>query len=218
MWRWSCLIKILSNSQIVFSTHVEVILDFTLILMNKMGILHTCGGDPLFPLFKSISFLYSPHMWRWSYTDKLVKEGKLSILHTCGGDPWNVVQNPFSCFVFSTHVEVIPTPSPVTHCPSSILHTCGGDPYYFWPPDMTALYSPHMWRWSWAVFIFWKEKTVFSTHVEVILAVAPFSNSGLRILHTCGGDPFYTFHRSNKKQYSPHMWRWSSRHWRSAFW
>ena len=98
--------------------------------------------------YKGICLLYSPHMWRWSY----------SLLELLSFIP-----------VFSTHVEVIPMPKAINEMPIRILHTCGGDPFADGDWKVRQRYSPHMWRWSLMTKNYWFPFVVFSTHVEVIL-------------------------------------------------
>ena len=52
VWRWSQIWWISWLEFWVFSTCVEVILDFSKIKFRKQCILHVCGGDPQ-PLFQS---------------------------------------------------------------------------------------------------------------------------------------------------------------------
>ena len=127
-------------------------------------------------------------MWRWSFKNYF----------------WHSNE-----FVFSTHVEVILRNGKWLKRIEGILHTCGGDPYITLINFTIKEYSPHMWRWSYAVIFPLSFSGVFSTHVEVILmqtAGQPLEES---ILHTCGGDPFFACLTLCGVGYSPHMWRWS---------
>ena len=134
-------------SGIVFSTHVEVILMFTVSIDITEGILHTCGGDPTIRLGLFKRVWYSPHMWRWSYNTAWALQARM---------------------VFSTHVEVIPNILGYTNGPKGILHTCGGDPKKGYSYELTKEYSPHMWRWSFFNFFKFCIIWVFSTHVESV--------------------------------------------------
>ena len=87
MWRWSLPLKSSPISITIFSTHVEVILQSFYLVMIKTGILHTCGGDPFSTSLIVFTYLYSPHMWRWSLI---------------------FIRHSQFLLVFSTHVEVIP--------------------------------------------------------------------------------------------------------------
>ena len=114
-----------------------------------------------------------------------------------------------STLVFSTHVEVIPTPQPAKEVKRGILHTCGGDPQSWIIFEPSVKYSPHMWRWSRLSRSQTRLLDVFSTHVEVILKWMWQIACIYCILHTCGGDPKHWYKASGFVVYSPHMWRWS---------
>ena len=70
-----------------------------------------------------------------------------------------------------------------------ILHVCGDDPIFIMISITFKVYSPRMWRWSYLMYFCSQWYPVFSTYVEMILAM--------------NGRNF-TF-----KEYSPRMWRWS---------
>ena len=131
---------------------------------------------------------YSPRMWRWS---QIAKDG------------------PYSHFVFSTYVEVIPKLSQDLAIYQSILHVCGGDPWCRWCGCLFWRYSPRMWRWSWCIQTNHLNHSVFSTYVEVILTYGKGSFGLNRILHVCGGDPIDLGTINVIPEYSPRMWRWS---------
>ena len=168
MWRWSCKLRALLTQQLVFSTHVEVILYFFFDQFDRSCILHTCGGDPKSCITLFLQNQYSPHMWRWSR----IVEGLDSFAR-----------------VFSTHVEVILLMMVWLHLLKSILHTCGGDPSDLVNRISADTYSPHMWRWSQYCCNKYSSALVFSTHVEVILLMMVWLHLLKSILHTCGGDP-----------------------------
>ena len=107
MWRWSWWKVRIYVCLAVFSTYVEVILTFGILLMIYYCILHVCGGDPQLINCQSLKKLYSPRMWRWSFKG-------VSIIG-------------FMC-VFSTYVEVILYQVRRYKSPCRILHVCGGDP------------------------------------------------------------------------------------------
>ena len=127
MWRWS-LFKFVQFIEImVFSTYVEVILCANATGLLYQGILHVCGGDPIWVDSIGLVAGYSPRMWRWSWHKQLPQ---------------------FKLHVFSTYVEVIP-PTPIKHTiHEGILHVCGGDPLLEIKIINFARYSPRMWRWS----------------------------------------------------------------------
>ena len=52
-----------------------------------------------------------------------------------------------------------------------------------------------------------KEKSVFSTYVEVIPLFDVAQKYKIGILHVCGGDPTCPKDRGNFFEYSPRMWR-----------
>ena len=87
MWRWSLLLSPLLHNQTVFSTYVEVILLFSSLICEPLGILHVCGGDPTSRKLFKIKWWYSPRMWRWSWLTSNPGHHQDSILHVCGGDP-----------------------------------------------------------------------------------------------------------------------------------
>ena len=128
-------------------------------------------------------------MWRWSSTK-------------CSA--W------FKLWVFSTYVEVIPCIVFLKPVNCRILHVCGGDPTC--PKDRGNFfeYSPRMWRWSLQMLIEEKEKSVFSTYVEVIPLFDVAQKYKIGILHVCGGDPNTRVLYILLIVYSPRMWRWSS--------
>ena len=152
------------------------------------SVLHVCGGDPLFEGLRCWRYLYSPHMWRWS---------------------WSLLGISTSAYVFSTHVEVIPFLSFLAVQKDCILHTCGGDPWIDNFMIHFKKYSPHMWRWSYMQTAYHVQNNVFSTHVEVIPIFQTIQKQIRCILHTCGGDPLAACPLIQLTRYSPHMWRWS---------
>ena len=149
-------------------------------------------------------------MWRWSQLEVLFVHSRfvfstyvevipipifrhdtvLSFLHVCGGDPsveitsaesqkfsprmwrwsqeWLMVQRRWWCF----------------------LHVCGGDPTCVPTDSSKNKFSPRMWRWSSRVVPSAWFTAVFSTYVEVILAVAVLLRFIMSFLHVCGGDPY----------------------------
>ena len=149
MWRWSHHRIFHVPHWSVFSTYVEVIPLQMYPLCNALGILHVCGGDPMFNGQGNNAIQYSPRMWRWSYQYET---------------SWSVKS------VFSTYVEVILPLRYRVHSGYGILHVCGGDPL---DPDQGAdysKYSPRMWRWSLHSLVEPSNSLVFSTYVEVILS------------------------------------------------
>ena len=147
MWRWSRTHNFFIISSDVFSTYVEVIPSIPVNLLNVMGILHVCGGDPWCGLNVDGNIRYSPRMWRWSRQEQI------------NGKPLPV---------FSTYVEVILRWSRNDWPCSGILHVCGGDPKYGVVPCNETMYSPRMWRWSSTNLREKINEKVFSTYVEVI--------------------------------------------------
>ena len=92
-------------------------------------------------------------------------------------------------YVFSTYVEVI-----LSICDKCLellgfLHVCGGDPQCFKDKNYNAKFSPPMWSWSHSKGGSDKNGFVFSTYVEVILAILALTELSLCFLHVCGGDP-----------------------------
>ena len=66
MWRWSCPLQPFHNTNLVFSTYVEVIPIFSVGRSKLLCILHVCGGDPVGHDWTCFFDQYSPRMWRWS--------------------------------------------------------------------------------------------------------------------------------------------------------
>ena len=119
---------LLSNFLAVFSTYVEMILDYTIEYNGKTSILHVCWDDPCTWIRCSNVVVYSPRMWRWS---------SLRI--------FSRVPLP----VFSTYVEMI-----LFYCKGcsiilSILHVCGDDPAFEDRINDFIKYSPRMWSCFW---------------------------------------------------------------------
>ena len=52
------------NQITVFSTYVEVILNFRACIQVLLRILHVCGGDPYCISGNRMDVSYSPRMWR----------------------------------------------------------------------------------------------------------------------------------------------------------
>ena len=148
MWRWSWVMICNSYFFIVFSTYVEMILNFSPIMTWFPCILHVCGDDPTNPILFPNSIPYSPRMWRWSWW-------------TC--QCWRLE------LVFSTYVEMILTWFLAAVFCSGILHVCGDDPTYICRVSTRSMYSPRMWRWSSAYRMPLDNIMVFSTYVEMIL-------------------------------------------------
>ena len=151
MWRWSRIIRIQLTLTIVFSTYVEVIPTLSLIGLLKICFLHVCGGDPYLVGIKIQPNKFSPRMWRWSRV---------------------MIQKKKPMIVFSTYVEVILYCWTIWTWWICFLHVCGGDPGNQARTSQTLKFSPRMWRWSWSFESDWRWQKVFSTYVEVILAVS----------------------------------------------
>ena len=150
MWRWSWH-KVDATLIInVFSTYVEVILSSSNIYIGIKCFLHVCGGDPKVNVDVRLQSAFSPRMWRWSCSSYII----FPMLN-----------------VFSTYVEVIPIASSCLAWLACFLHVCGGDPMEWWKKQKNWLFSPRMWRWSWSIGAKPYPSVVFSTYVEVILAL-----------------------------------------------
>ena len=128
-------------------------------------------------------------MWRWSYL---------------------CLAELLYLWVFSTCVEVILKTDELLNYMPGILHVCGGDPDIDDIQQVVLVYSPRVWRWSLDLLAWYQTKLVFSTCVEVILAMVAAVGLMLCILHVCGGDPVYGGKVASAKAYSPRVWRWSS--------
>ena len=109
MWRWSYLIVLPDQHDIVFSTYVEMILNFRDLLFRNICVLHVCGDDPMQWFWRLTVHLCSPRMWRWSYAMILTSNGSS---------------------VFSTYVEMIPLILLILFLIRGVLHVCGDDPIW----------------------------------------------------------------------------------------
>ena len=96
-------------------------------------------------------------------------------------------------------------------CGLCILHVCGDDPTGLKTLLEVLGYSPRMWRWSRLASSRRMQHRVFSTYVEMILKSNSVESISCGILHVCGDDPHASPYKANAHQYSPRMWRWSSR-------
>ena len=154
----------------MFSTYVEMILWSPSLSAQDLSVLHVCGDDPEFKDFISTKERCSPRMWRWSLIRRLE--------YQCG-------------LVFSTYVEMILAgpQSPLIAC--CVLHVCGDDPCPTEKPNANSKCSPRMWRWSWTERCKSRRLGVFSTYVEMILAVYLTKSSYWGVLHVCGDDPLF---------------------------
>ena len=134
-------------------------------------------------------------MWRWSFLLAYILHYQL---------------------VFSTYVEMILRKCHYTSCLSCILHVCGDDPFCFSHCEVSAQYSPRMWRWSQDNDYHLMQAWVFSTYVEMILTVRLIKALTKCILHVCGDDPRWKNGNYAKWLYSPRMWScfWCPQVWR----
>ena len=150
MWRWSFFHRFLLHDWLVFSTYVEMILNFVIEGPPVGSILHVCGDDPIWWIDMQMTLSYSPRMWRWSYKNlpKTLPQVVFStyvemillffsstsvvigILHVCGDDPLQHIWLQSTGIVFSTYVEMIPKLSSLKKIKKSILHVCGDDPFF----------------------------------------------------------------------------------------
>ena len=82
VWRWSQYLTHQPQNHQVFSTCVEVILSFNKTINGVSCILHVCGGDPIAVPTVSVGTVYSPRVWRWSFT-RLCKTINTKVFSTC---------------------------------------------------------------------------------------------------------------------------------------
>ena len=156
MWRWSWVKDKAELLKKIFSTYVEVILQYPSFGCHWNDFLHVCGGDPIFIVHNYFSNSFSPRMWRWSSNSSVVWFFSSYFLHVCGGDPkarlpqsgrskfsprmWRWSSNTSSAvkgfLIFSTYVEVILNFKNAVISTFYFLHVCGGDPRknnrYWW--------------------------------------------------------------------------------------
>ena len=172
----------------MISTYVEMILVFKLEMLTSQCDLHVCGDDPISVEVKLFKILWSPRMWRWS---------------------WSTKRNSFEVGVISTYVEMIPTLISVAKVSKSDLHVCGDDPMMVLYLLILVQWSPRMWRWSSFTIVSEPLLSVISTYVEMILVLRPWLAISFRDLHVCGDDPHTLGKFGCLGWWSPRMWRWS---------
>ena len=78
------------------------------------------------------------------------------------------------------------------------------------------VYSPRVWRSSYASSINAPKLIVFSTYVEVIPSLSVYITLPSCILHVCGGHPTIKKYQILWWEYSPRMWRSSFFAWLSS--
>ena len=109
----------------VFSTYVEVFLDFELAAKRGVGFLHVCGGVSARGGTRYTEILFSPRMWRCFYLT-LLKLGRY--------------------LVFSTYVEVFLRQFIIGNILLCFLHVCGGVSNLLDQLSVFQRFSPRMWR------------------------------------------------------------------------
>ena len=170
----------------VFSTHVEVFLLLSVIIISNSGFLHARGGVSAFFMSSPPVTWFSPRTWRCFSIKKAV--GQLAN-------------------VFSTHVEVFPGSEKATSTKSGFLHARGGVSCPQLRMYMTIVFSPRTWR------CFSRESkssscsSVFSTHVEVFLVTAKVGREGVCFLHARGGVSYIGKICKLHFPFSPRTWR-----------
>ena len=189
MWRWSSDVEQCPRYLNVFSTYVEMILDYEKEIQKYYRVLHVCGDDPQELQNFRNQYKCSPRMWRWSCSVFLY-----------------VI--PFA--VFSTYVEMILTAQKLIIIKQCVLHVCGDDPTTGFLMNLFNTCSPRMWRWSLGYFFAEAHSNVFSTYVEMILALMQTKKLLPSVLHVCGDDPTLYWVWPYLIACSPRMWRWSS--------
>ena len=109
--------------------------------------------------------------------------------------------------VFSTYVEVFPSPYLGRVCYKSFLHVCGGVSGSGTYPTLRLPFSPRMWR----CFLFSGRArpgiAVFSTYVEVFLILSILDEDAVSFLHVCGGVSLMKKNIILSSEFSPRMWR-----------
>ena len=111
--------------------------------------------------------------------------------------------------MFSTYVEMILWFNCNPSGPFRVLHVCGDDPHISSFYSLTLRCSPRMWRWSQISIKVIALPWVFSTYVEMILAITLRILFQLSVLHVCGDDPRQVGLQTVQRSCSPRMWRWS---------
>ena len=175
----------------VFSTYVEMILNWRFVIFLEWSILHVCGDDPVIGQQYTSHGRYSPRMWRWSllcYSIHLIStvfSTYVEMILTLDKGDNN------DSLVFSTYVEMILNFCKYCLALDRILHVCGDDPTLGLGVMTGFQYSPRMWRWSLIALLFYHQIQVFSTYVEMILIKTLQALIYQRILHVCGDDPCF---------------------------
>ena len=94
-----------------------------------------------------------------------------------------------------------------TQIDGSIPHACGGDPSFIGQAQKVMAGIPHACGGDPQTIADLKaDKTVFPTHVGVILTSESQNLATFRIPHACGGDPTIYSWQKKSPGYSPRMW------------
>ena len=149
----------------VFSTHVEMFLVVFMIPVLLLRFLHACGDVSKRISRTLCSSLFSPRMWRCFY-ERAGEER--------------------AGWVFSTHVEMFRSRLISRRNLMSFLHACGDVSRQEDEAPWRRLFSPRLWRCFRSVYGRSFLLTVFSTHVEMFLAMRFRSIGQVRFLHACG--------------------------------
>ena len=126
-WRWSVSDVFTPHSELVLSTHVEVVRAGVEGVGVEVGALHARGGGPLFGIPAASRTSCSPRTWRWS----------------AGHD-----DVALAWLVLSTHVEVVRRKDNHHAARQRALHARGGGPPAAWGMGGQVPCSPRTWRWS----------------------------------------------------------------------
>ena len=170
----------------VFSTHVEVFPQCVSAPSDCQCFLHTRGGVSKSVFTVADDAQFSPHTWR---------------CFLLSSSPTT------STTVFSTHVEVFPCDCANSSKPLSFLHTRGGVSSVPSSNQSNPLFSPHTWRCFLLSSSPTTSTTVFSTHVEVFLALSTLNKWVSSFLHTRGGVSNGLKQIADARKFSPHTWR-----------
>ena len=165
MWRCFSIFDYVDSGACVFSTHVEMFLLVSLLMMRLQGFLHACGDVSMVVSMVVLIITFSPRMWRCFL---LKRKGRSKIV------------------VFSTHVEMFPDICLIGWTGSGFLHACGDVSSQASPILWVDAFSPRMWRCFQYARCYSESSEVFSTHVEMFLVFLFLMMMFVSFLHACG--------------------------------
>ena len=165
---------------------MEVFLQRLLPERGRFSFLHIRGGVSALGRLITSDGRFSPHTWR---------------CFLLRNDQPNPVQ------VFSTYVEVFPSPLWTLLSQTCFLHIRGGVSCYIAKRCILYKFSPHTWRCFQDAQGAADEAEVFSTYVEVFPICRLRTLNRLSFLHIRGGVSVVPVVLPVVSRFSPHTWR-----------